>query len=466
MDATNSEAIGRSKVHVAVVTTLRSNLGCFAEGAVVDPLLLSSQCAQLVQASDLLEVKHGTAAETHQFALHHLSSVGCQTWQEAAQRLPGVSCPGPDGVPALEAYIFGVDAGPDNVGMLGRVREDLRDVLHVLFIGVFCFLHQSHLIVRDLLNHLDGFDLGLLGGGSSRRYWSSVATVANQWRSIGVPKKLRRAAAQIYGADSVNVDSYRKVPGKPLRGRWGTIAAVEQAIIQCGPRIGEVFANALGLALEAAKERDQKAKGKAKAKPAADPKPAAKKRRKIGDEEAEDYQSKQREYKASTVVCTSDPLWRATVAVSAQAKGPITAYINWSLGAKRQYNERLAACAPRVYLGPTPLSLLVSTKALEVRSQLHGLLLDEHCTGVWAPLWASVPEAAKPQMRLLIVTLVLRALAGWQARMVHRADKFPLALLPLVEHDFGTKDPAHLDARWQGGGKPSPSFKTISNTLV
>ncbi len=71
MDATNSEAIGRSKVHVAVVTSLRSNLGCVAGDSPFDPLLLSSQCSQLSQAADLLEVQHGTGAETHQFALHH-----------------------------------------------------------------------------------------------------------------------------------------------------------------------------------------------------------------------------------------------------------------------------------------------------------------------------------------------------------------------------------------------------------
>ena len=378
--------------------------------------------------------------------------MGCPTWKESAQRL-GAAPIAAGEVPPLQVYVFGTDAGPDNIGAFRRVREDLRDATNVLFVAVFCFLHQAHLIVRDLLNHLDSFNVGLLGGSSGRRYWSSVATVANQWRSTGVPKKVRRAAEEVHGAGSTAAGAYRKLPGKPLRGRWGSIAAVEQSIIECGPEIGKVFAKALGITLEEAQERDAKkaaaakAKGGAKAKPAADPKPNPKKRRKVGDEEAESYRRAQREYRATTIVCTSDAAWLATVQISAKAKEPLSHYTNWCLKAKKEYAQNLAAAAPRPYLGPTPLSQLVCTKARQVESELQDLLSDEHCTGVWAPVWQRIPPAEQPQFRLLIVTLVLRALAGWRARMVQRTEKFPLALLRLVEGGFATTDGVHVDAR-------------------
>ncbi len=77
MDATNSEAIQKSKIHVAVVTSLRANLGCVAsmgDGA-FDLPMLSSQCCQMVQAAQLLEVQHSTGAETCEYALKHLEGV-------------------------------------------------------------------------------------------------------------------------------------------------------------------------------------------------------------------------------------------------------------------------------------------------------------------------------------------------------------------------------------------------------
>eukprot|EP00959_Pyramimonas_sp_CCMP1952_P261962 5477814-Pyramimonas_sp.AAC.1 len=91
---------------------------------------------------------------------------------------------------------FGVDAGPDNVGMLRRISEDIYDCQFVAFQAVFCMCHQLHLIIKDCLDLMELWQWGPLD--EDRRYWPTVATVANVWRSTGTPARLLQAALDEY----------------------------------------------------------------------------------------------------------------------------------------------------------------------------------------------------------------------------------------------------------------------------
>eukprot|EP00959_Pyramimonas_sp_CCMP1952_P125560 2625407-Pyramimonas_sp.AAC.1 len=70
------------------------------------------------------------------------------------------------------------------------------------------------------------------------------------------------------GGPDVAHNFFRKTPGRPLRGRWGSVAGVEKLIIDARTFIGAVFKKAFGKN-EAGPAPLGKAKAKAKPKAAA-----------------------------------------------------------------------------------------------------------------------------------------------------------------------------------------------------
>ncbi len=374
MLAAPQEAIAKAQVHVAVVHSVRCQFESVVDAGsdgepqcidLIDCGLLAAQCGHLVAACDWLEVIRGDGLEccyTH--CLQHFRSVGCATWLQA------VAAGGVDsaGAQPLSLYLFGTDAGPENVGMLGRIGRDIAGKRWVMYEAVFCYLHQCHLVIWDLLTVVESFDCGLLGSDSGRQYWSTVATFANVWRSVGMPKKIK-AAAVAHFSDVENrggqpigplTASYRTIPGRPLRGRWGTIGSIESHILRCGSSVGAVFSGALGLPLEEAQEKEAKAAAakaraaaKAKAAAAAD-EPVAKvaaKKRKIADQEDQEYKQQQKNDRQTAVLCSHDPVWRCVVKVSHVSKEQLTHYLNWAQKAKKLFNMSCDAARPGLSWG-------------------------------------------------------------------------------------------------------------------
>ena len=102
----------------------------------------------LATTGGLLPVKAADGQETYNLCLAHYKSVHCQTWLDAA-RAPR------SGPFENDVYIWGVDAGPDNIGMIRMVRHDLAAAPAVMFMVCFCLAHQTHLIVKDLLDTME-----------------------------------------------------------------------------------------------------------------------------------------------------------------------------------------------------------------------------------------------------------------------------------------------------------------------
>eukprot|EP00969_Alexandrium_andersonii_P198048 8748157-Alexandrium_andersonii.AAC.1 len=65
--------------------------------------------------------------------LRELASLGCPSWEVAAASTPPSK---------MTVFVFGVDAGPDNLGMLCRVKSCLASAPSVAFLAIFCVLHQ------------------------------------------------------------------------------------------------------------------------------------------------------------------------------------------------------------------------------------------------------------------------------------------------------------------------------------
>ena len=82
-----------------------------------------------------------------------VQSVGCPTWEARAAECREAG----DDTKTTSMYAFGLDAGPENVKFASRVRTALKDVKHVMFIVVFCLMHQAHLITKNVLKVPLGF---------------------------------------------------------------------------------------------------------------------------------------------------------------------------------------------------------------------------------------------------------------------------------------------------------------------
>ena len=106
--------------------------------------------------------------DTYDYMQRHLASVGCQTWVQQSTLPQGDRC-------FSSVYIFGVDAGPGNIGALPRSQKDLEDCTFIMYTTVFCICHQLHLICKDLLDRLEGWAWGVLS--DNKKYWGTLATV-------------------------------------------------------------------------------------------------------------------------------------------------------------------------------------------------------------------------------------------------------------------------------------------------
>ena len=59
-----------------------------------------------------------------------------------------------------------------------------------------------------------------------QKYFSSVATICNVWRSAGAARKIQVEVERVYDP-AIARQVAKKTPGRCLRGRWGSIDSVE-----------------------------------------------------------------------------------------------------------------------------------------------------------------------------------------------------------------------------------------------
>ena len=135
-DATNQEAIGKHKLHVCLATSSfaaqRHPMGDLGE----------VRMHTITTACDLQAVHSGSGHETYSMIIKKLESIGRPSWeQEAATSSPG----------HLSLYLFGLDKGPDDVGMIACLEHHLRQSCSVMFMSSWCQLHQPHPIVKSML---------------------------------------------------------------------------------------------------------------------------------------------------------------------------------------------------------------------------------------------------------------------------------------------------------------------------
>ena len=79
-----------------------------------------------------------------------------------------------------------------------------------------------------------------------RVYWAKLAKIANCWRAAKAAKKMGTAWKELF--PNGWQEAPKRVPPRPLRGRWGNASSVEQHILLCGqPMLPVVFKHAFAV---------------------------------------------------------------------------------------------------------------------------------------------------------------------------------------------------------------------------
>lgn len=197
----------------------------------------------------------------------------------------------------LSLYKFVLDAGQDKRSMLQRIKRELLGVSTVMFMSVFCMMHQCHLITKSIIAKLDAWEVK--GHKMATEYFAGAATIANVWRSTGTCFKIRSHAATLCGED-VAQKHFTKVPGRCLGGRWLSIDSCEQLIVGAMDNIGKVFVASCGSAVSSKRRKAD-----------------------IRADEDDQWKEEQMKHRQNAVALTSDNVFLSTVFISHKAKAPL-----------------------------------------------------------------------------------------------------------------------------------------------
>ena len=163
-----------------------------------------------VGPSHLFRISHASTAST----VYPTRGVGLQhTWDELEDWRAGR---GP-GKPVLLGYVMTSDMGPDQAKCSRDISNDAATIPNVFFFHLPCLLHQAHLIVRSALAAMPG-------------YFSSCAKICNVWRAWGNAAKIKSVWLEMFHKNTFP----KTLPPRPLKGRWGSIEAIEQFLLFCG----------------------------------------------------------------------------------------------------------------------------------------------------------------------------------------------------------------------------------------
>ena len=141
----------------------------------------------------------------------------------------------------IRNFIICTDQGPDQKGAQAYIDHDVTSQLTCLVWRQWCFQHIGHLMVKRQLTCADSF---------FPQYFSGLAKFVNTWRGAQNAKKI---AAVWKDRCPGTIDACRKLPPRPLRGRWGAVSACEKWLLDVKrrePAMPDIFEEALAPTLE------------------------------------------------------------------------------------------------------------------------------------------------------------------------------------------------------------------------
>lgn len=420
-DATQTDAIHHSKMHLSTATVLACD-AVAVRNIVESPNLDVPEVAQhmhrLFGVCDMQPVTHGTADELFNMAQREISSIGAPTFQDRCNQ--ALMHP-----TRLYLFVGGFDRGGENVGFGRRLKARFGGLPNMISLIVWCFFHQYHLAAKGVLSIVDGCKLNFTSGLSELKlsYFAAVATVVNVWRSPGNFTRVYNMASRLYG-DVVADKFFNIMPGRPLRGRWGSIDELERLLISAMEYLPNVFFKlfeAPRLAASA-KARGRGGRGRGRGRVHS-----------VGDDEDREYQEKQKNYRLNASRLLQMPFFRSLLHISKAVKAPMNHFLYWAQKRVRDVNKEISTANDNstVYLGSTFVSDLCSGKAVEIYNDVCGLL-DAGADADLEIAMRLVP-ASRSEAFELVVSLVIYEMSAWHSRFVQPASEFPLLVLRIVE---------------------------------
>ena len=122
----------------------------------------------------------------------------------------------------IRSFLFLSDQGPDEVHADTIIKEELAGMRNSVHLREWCFEHVAHLIAgANLHKHHD--------------YWVALATFTNVFRSSGNPIRVKMEWERLHGKDDPAMAIIRRrLPPRPLRGRWSSAYETEKWLTDCG----------------------------------------------------------------------------------------------------------------------------------------------------------------------------------------------------------------------------------------
>ena len=210
-DATNSNIYMNSKLHVLRIRSFyRSCVGT----NIVDV------------HNDLMadpQVVDGCTAE-HTMAMYKNAMKGCgaPTWSTYIDR---VNAGDSDAAMVDAAYILNTDAGPDQIRFRKLACMEAEACQFITMWPINCFKHQGHRMVVNGIQVVESYMQGRFG------YFSSLTKIVQCWRTD--QRKFFLMWRKTFG-DSSAINQSKFLPPRCLAGRWGSITACEDFLINIG----------------------------------------------------------------------------------------------------------------------------------------------------------------------------------------------------------------------------------------
>eukprot|EP00959_Pyramimonas_sp_CCMP1952_P382791 8021055-Pyramimonas_sp.AAC.1 len=330
-----------------------------------------------------------------------MQSVHCPTWEE--RRAEADAAHGAAGLRRLSIYLFGFDAGPENARATKYVCDYLSCCPDIATMVSRCLLHQMHLIVRQVLDFIDFFEWDdfwesepeLDCWNALPAYSTTVSGVSSAWRCPGSARKLREAGSTIGSVVWSNIGG--SIPGRVLRGRWGSIDSVEGILVNGGCLLADVFRRAFDTNANRADAGEDLG---------AD----------AGNKDAPGFwRVMGAKYKMNSVNALGSDIFQITCLISFKAKSPLLHFLCWAQERGKSYKQTLKH-DDSTY-GKTPMSELVC-EMVDIIASDFGKLLSDDCTEFAAAFrHAGGRERHRQGVRQLVVASVALAAAGWDVRV-------------------------------------------------
>ena len=203
-------------------------------------------------------------------------------------------------------------------------------------------------------------DLDLIGQcATSFKYFSGLATIANVWKSTGIPDKLKTFLDSLPDAGSeVSLWVCARLPGRVLRGRWGSIDEVEELIC---PRLAWLKLAFVAIFVFSSSKK-KRTKRRKKQTP--------------GQEEAQQFNDEQNKYRLNATRLLQNHWFSLSLHISRIVKSPLTHFYRWATKRIQEVNiaTKAAVDAGNLYLGPTMFSDLVDHRCAAVLHEIDQLL--------------------------------------------------------------------------------------------